>query len=162
MEESEELAIVREAGRLYVDGDIEGALGMVHPQGEFVLPDPIAPEGRTYRGLEGFRAGILRWIGDWDGYAPRIDRYIDADPGHVLVLLTERGTHRETGEDRMRKSSVLCVLEAGQMIRCCVFETWQDGFEQAGLDSQHAAEDASRTRAEEAGRPDGGLWPGTS
>lgn len=45
---------------------------------------------RTYRGVEGLRQAWLDWLGPWESYFVRLERFVDAGE-QVVVLSRDRG-----------------------------------------------------------------------
>src|SRR4051794_33814750 len=87
---------------------------------------------RTYRGVDGLRQAWLDWLGPWEEYFFRIERFVDAGE-QVVVLSRDRG--RRHGMEAQIESPVAAVwtLRGGRVVRAEFFTSRDHALEAVGL-----------------------------
>ncbi|WP_326525327.1 nuclear transport factor 2 family protein [Sphingomonas sp.] len=92
------VAVVRRLYDAFGRGDVAGVLGAMHADIEWLEAEnfPYA-DGNRYRGPDAVAAGVFaRCIGEWDGFAVRMDELIDGDDT-VVALGRYEGVNKATG-----------------------------------------------------------------
>jgi ketosteroid isomerase-like protein len=116
---------VRDGLATVLDRDCESAIVM---PGEGEVADR-----RPYRGVEGLRQAWLDWLGPWESYFVRLERFVDAGE-QVVVLSRDRG--RRHGMEAEIESSVGAVwtLRERRVVRAEFYASRDQALEAVGLE----------------------------
>jgi ketosteroid isomerase-like protein len=110
---------------------IEASGGVIDPNVESSAP--WMGEGRSYRGLEGFRSMWLDWLEPWATYHTRVEGIVE-EGDRVLVLIRDRGRpHDSDAEVELVAGSVWTVRD-GKIARVEFYANRGELFEATGLD----------------------------
>jgi ketosteroid isomerase-like protein len=89
-------------------------------------------EGRTYRGIDGFRQLWLDWLEPWATYRVQLDGIFE-EGDRVVVLIRDRGrTHGSDAEVELVSGSVWTV-RGGRIARVAFYANRADLFEASGF-----------------------------
>jgi ketosteroid isomerase-like protein len=75
-----------------------------HPEIEWI-DDPTRADGRTYRGREGVREALERWLKSFDDYRFEIQRIVDCGGDDVLVVGLEVAKGRSAAPRSARSTT---------------------------------------------------------
>jgi len=103
---------------------------------EFCHPDvewTPREEGSTYRGREGVRRALERWLDSFDAYRYEVERIIDCGRDKVLVVGFDVGRGASSGAEARSLNYELLTIRDGMIVRFCEYETKQEALEAAGL-----------------------------
>lgn len=137
---ADELETVRVGAAAFELGNLEAALENLDPEAEFTLPAEMTPEGRTYRGVAGARAAIRQMIGGFDAYNARIESFVDAGDGSIVVLGVHGGYDRALARQVKLSPGAIITPRDGRAIRVEIFATWAEALRAAGVDPTTASE----------------------
>lgn len=114
---SENVAIIRSIYRGFAEGDVAAVLGAMSPEIVWMEAEnfPYA-DHNPYRGPEAVAQGVFaRCIGEWNGFAVRMDDLIDGGD-RVVALGRYGGENKATGR-RMNPQAVhVWTLRDGKVI----------------------------------------------
>jgi ketosteroid isomerase-like protein len=90
-------------------------------------------EGRVYRGHEGVRQSIERWLEQWDEFEYAADRFVDCGD-EVLVVGREHGRGLASGARVTSRHYSVWTLRAGKILRYREFYDEDDALKAVGLE----------------------------
>jgi ketosteroid isomerase-like protein len=90
-------------------------------------------DGSTYRGREGVREALERWLDSFDDYRFEIERIIDCGDDQVLVVGVESGTGAASGVEISSLNYELLTIRDGMIVRYREFYDERAALEAAGL-----------------------------
>jgi ketosteroid isomerase-like protein len=91
-----------------------------------------AGEGRTYKGIDGFRQLWLDWLEPWDTYQVQVDEIIEAGD-RVAVLIRDHGRRHDTDAEVELISGSVWMVRDGKIARAEFYANRNDLFEATGL-----------------------------
>jgi ketosteroid isomerase-like protein len=103
-----------------------------HPEVEWT-DDPTRADGRTYRGREGVREALERWLESFDDYRFEVQRIVDCGDDDVLVVGLEVGRGAVSGAEVRSVNHELLTIREGMIVRFREFYDESDALEAAGL-----------------------------
>jgi ketosteroid isomerase-like protein len=107
------------------------AVGVCHPNIEW-FDDPARADGRTYRGREGVRKALERWLDAFEEYDFTVERYVDCGDD-VLVVGVEQGRGAVSGAPVRSTNHELVTLREGMIVRFREFYDERAALEAVGL-----------------------------
>jgi ketosteroid isomerase-like protein len=123
---------VRDAVEAYNRGDLDAALGRLHPDVEWRTLDAF-PDAGTYRGPEGVRDFFQTWNDTFEGFRLHLDECVALDEDLVLATLRVSGKGAGSGAEVESPAFFQIVeLRDGLVIRARMFETEDEALEAAG------------------------------
>jgi uncharacterized protein len=124
--------VVRGIYDAFDSGDVGQALSAIDPEVVWDLSNHSWPGADQYFGHEGIVEVLSEWIGAFEGYTVKPERFIDAGD-NVVVIQRETAQHKgtETGIDR-RTASVY-TMRGGRAIRIDHYLDIPKALEAAGL-----------------------------
>ena len=106
-------------------------LEFCHPDIEW-FDDPARADGRTYRGREGVRKALERWLDAFEEYTFTVERYVDCGDD-VLVVGVEQGRGAVSGAPVRSTNHELVTLREGMIVRFREFYDERAALEAVGL-----------------------------
>jgi ketosteroid isomerase-like protein len=100
-----------------------------HPKVEWTSRE----DGLTYRGREGVREALERWLESFDEYRYEVQRIIDCGGDDVLVVGLEVGRGAMSGAEVRSVNHELLTIRDGMIVRFREFYDESDAREAAGL-----------------------------
>jgi ketosteroid isomerase-like protein len=100
-----------------------------HPEVEWSQRE----EGWSYRGREGVREALERWLESFDEYWYEVQRIVDCGGDEVLVVGLEVGRGAISGAEVRSVSYELLTIRDGQIVCFREFHDESDALEAAGL-----------------------------
>lgn len=88
-------------------------MGFCHPQVEWTSRE----DGLTYRGREGVREALERWLESFEEYRYEVERIIDCGGNDVLVVGLEVGKGAMSGADVRSVNHELLTVRDGMIVR---------------------------------------------
>jgi ketosteroid isomerase-like protein len=104
-------------------------MGFCHPQVEWTSRE----DGLTYRGREGVREALERWLESFEEYRYEVERIIDCGGDDVLVVGLEVGKGAMSGADVRSVNHELLTVRHGMIVRFREFYDEGEALEAAGL-----------------------------
>jgi ketosteroid isomerase-like protein len=96
------------------------------------IDDTRRVDGRTYRGREGVREALERWLESFDDYRFEIQRIVDCGDD-VLVVGREVGRGAMSGAEVRSVNYELLTVREGMIVRFREFHDESAALEAAGL-----------------------------
>jgi len=90
-------------------------------------------EGSTYRGREGVRQALERWLESFDDYRYEVQRIVDCGGDDVLVVGLEVGRGAISGAEVRSVNHELLTIRDGMIVRFREFYDESSALEAAGL-----------------------------
>ena len=104
--------------------------GIFHPDLESVAV--WAGEGRTYKGVDGFRQLWLDWLEPWASYHVQVEEIIEAGD-RVAVLIRDHGRRHDTEAEVELISGSVWTVRDDKIARAEFYANRDDLFEATGL-----------------------------
>ena len=101
-----------------------------HPEVEWTSRE----DGVTYRGREGVREALERWLDSFDEYRYEVQRIIDCGGDDVLVVRLEVARGAMSGAEVRAVNYELLTIRDGMIVRFREFFDEADALEAAGLE----------------------------
>jgi ketosteroid isomerase-like protein len=127
----ENVEVVRAIYDAYDRGDYEAAFEYFHMDIEW-FESPETPGAGVYRGHEGVRESLGRWIGAWDDYHFEL-RELTNVGDCVLAEGWQRGRGRGSGVEVSEEIFTVWTLQARKVVRVAWFRTRAGALEAVGL-----------------------------
>jgi ketosteroid isomerase-like protein len=106
---------VREAWEAFGRGDIDGATSTTDDSAEIVVPETL-PWGGTYRGPDGFKEMIGKFMGELEEFNAQPQTFLEADDDHVVVPVG--GSARtKSGNELAIRALWLYQVRGGKLVR---------------------------------------------
>jgi ketosteroid isomerase-like protein len=105
------------------------AMEFCHPEVEWTSRG----DGLTYRGREGVREALERWLESFDDYRYEVQRIVDCGGDNVLVVGLEVGRGAMSGAEVRSVNHELLTIRDGMIVRFREFYDESDALEAAGL-----------------------------
>ena len=90
-------------------------------------------DGLTYRGRQGVREALERWLDSFDDYRYEIQRIVDCGDDDVLVVGLELGRGAMSGAEVRSLNYELLSIRNGMIVRFREFYDESEALEAAGL-----------------------------
>jgi len=116
----------------FVRNGIAAFAQMVHPEYEFVLVrDEVGDQG-SYRGVDGFFAGMREWLSSWETYRIEAEEVIDLGDA-ALVLTIDRGRSKLAGLPMEQRAAVIHRFRDGLIARSETYMRRETALAAAGM-----------------------------
>jgi|RhiMetdeSRZDD1v2_1073273.scaffolds.fasta_scaffold891071_3 ketosteroid isomerase-like protein len=126
----ENVEIVRRSIEAYNRGDLDAVFKDAAPDFEYDLSRAVGPWRGVY-GRDGALSQIREIVESWEWV--RVEQHELIEVGeHVVVPWTLRGAGRD-GIEVEARSTWLCTIRDGLIVRICLYQELQEAFEAAGL-----------------------------
>ena len=123
--------MVKACFALFEEGDLEGILQYIDPEGE-VIESPKMPDAQTFHGHDGFIAAIGHWSGEFDDFQVELERLIDAGDT-VITFVRQVGRGKQSGVPVETRVGNLYTFRNGRVLRWEMFTPPEEALEAAGL-----------------------------
>ena len=104
-------------------------MAFCHPEVEWTSRE----DGLTYRGREGVREALERWLESFDEYRYEVQRIIDSGGDDVLVVGLEVARGAMSGAEVRSVNHELLTVRDGMIVRFREFFDEREALEAAGL-----------------------------
>jgi uncharacterized protein len=105
---------VRERWADFAKGDLDGAVSTTDENAEIVMPETL-PWGGTYRGPEGFKEMIQKFLSNFESVDPKPTGFLEADDGETVVVTVEGVGKTKSGNELSGHSVWLYKVEDGRL-----------------------------------------------
>jgi ketosteroid isomerase-like protein len=92
---------------------------------------PTIPGGRTYIGLDGFRAGLLDWLAPWSSYRAEIEETVDLGD-RVLILRSAFGRLQGSAQEVRIEGATISTVRNGVIARVEAYADRPEALKAAG------------------------------
>ena len=129
---AEDVEVVRRSFELWLGGDVEGWLETLDPEIEWdISGHPLPDVPNRGRGREAFVTDMMAtYMSGWTDYSAEFKEATEVG-GHVLVVLHETASMRETGVPLDRDLAQLWTVRDGRGSFLRVFQSKADALEAA-------------------------------
>jgi ketosteroid isomerase-like protein len=131
----ENVDIVRRGVKAFIDGRLDEAVVIYHPDVEWHTAADEPDAFRPYRGLEGLAQLVETWSDIWaEGFegAAQFDEFIDADP-HVIVPMRARLRGRSSGAEVEVPETWVFTFRGKKVAAVREYRTTAEALETLGL-----------------------------
>jgi ketosteroid isomerase-like protein len=130
----ENVELVRRGFDLWTRGDLEGFLETIDPAiGWDISTHPLPDVSNRGRGREAFTTDMLAtYLSGWNDYSSEVKEVSEAGE-HVILVLHETATMRDTGVPLERDLVQLWTVRGGKAVFLRVFRTKPEALEAAGV-----------------------------
>jgi ketosteroid isomerase-like protein len=111
---------VKERWADFANGDLDGAVSTTDEDAEIVMPETL-PWGGTYRGPEGFKEMIQKFLSNFESVDPKPTEFLDADDGETVIVTVEGVGKTKTGNELSGRSVWLYKVRDGRLKRAEFF-----------------------------------------
>lgn len=95
-------------------GDVDAAVSTTDENAEIVIPETL-PWGGTYRGPDGFKEMIQKFLSEFESVNPKPIAFLEADDGETVVVVVEGVGKTKSGND-LRGRSVWLYKVSGETL----------------------------------------------
>jgi uncharacterized protein len=95
-------------------GDIDGAVSTTDENAEIRMPDTL-PWGGTYKGPDGFKEMIQKFVSNFESIEPNPTAFLEADDGETVVVVVEGTGKTKSGNELGGRSVWLYKVSDGKL-----------------------------------------------
>jgi uncharacterized protein len=106
--------LVRERWGDFANGDIDGAVSTTDENAEIRMPETL-PWGGTYRGPDGFKEMIQKFLSNFESIDTNPTAFIEGDDGETVVVVVEGAGKTKTGNELSGRSVWLYKVRDGRL-----------------------------------------------
>ena len=99
----------------FAKGDLDGAVSTTDENAEVRLPDTL-PWGGTYKGPEGFKEMIQKFLSNFESVDPKPTAFLEADDGETVVVIVEGVGKTKSGNELSGRSVWLYKVSDGKLM----------------------------------------------
>ena len=106
---------VKERWADFAKGDLDGATSTTDENAEIRLPETL-PWGGTYKGPEGFKEMIQKFLSNFESVDPNPTAFLEADDGETVVVVVEGTGKTKSGNELGGRSVWLYKVSDGKLM----------------------------------------------
>src|SRR6185312_7470322 len=99
----------------FAKGDLDAAVSTTDENAEIRLPD-TPPWGGTYKGPEGFKQMIQKFLSNFESVDPKPTAFLEADDGETVVVIVEGVGKTKSGNELSGRSVWLYKVRDGKLM----------------------------------------------
>jgi ketosteroid isomerase-like protein len=99
----------------FAKGDLDAAVSTTDENAETRLPDTL-PWGGTYKGPEGFKEMIQKFLSNFESVDPKPTAFLEADDGETVVVIVEGVGKTKSGNELSGRSVWLYKVSNGKLM----------------------------------------------
>jgi ketosteroid isomerase-like protein len=122
--------VVRTGWDAFVRQDMDQAVAGVDESGEIVVPESL-PWGGTYRGPDGFKEMLGKFMSNMEDFRPSPQGFLEADDDHVVVPIDVQ-LRTTAGNDLTGRALWLYKVKGGKIVRAELFTDTADTLRALG------------------------------
>jgi ketosteroid isomerase-like protein len=123
---SENIEVVREGLEAFLDGDLDRALELAHPDIVSTRTAPL-PDPQTYHGFDGLVQMWADWTADFDEFEMESVEFAEVGD-RVIVEMINRGTGKASGVVVDGRFWFAYTLAGGKVVRLDAYLTKDQAF----------------------------------
>jgi uncharacterized protein len=105
---------VKERWADFAKGDLDGAVSTTDENAEIRLPETL-PWGGTYKGPDGFKEMIQKFLSNFESVDPKPTAFLEADDGETVVVVVEGSAKTKSGNELGGRSVWLYKVSDGKL-----------------------------------------------
>jgi uncharacterized protein len=99
----------------FAKGDLDAAVSTTDENAEVRLPETL-PWGGTYKGPEGFKEMIQKFLSNFESVDPKPTAFLEADDGETVVVIVEGVGKTKSGNELSGRSVWLYKVSNGKLM----------------------------------------------
>ena len=96
-------------------GDLDGAVSTTDENAEITMPETL-PWGGTYKGPEGFKEMIQKFLSNFESVSPEPTAFLEADDGETVIVPVEGVGKTKSGNELTGRSVWLYKVKDGKLM----------------------------------------------
>jgi uncharacterized protein len=96
-------------------GDLDGAVSTTDENAEITIPETL-PWGGTYKGPEGFKEMIQKFLSNFESVSPEPTAFLEADDGETVMVTVEGVSKTKSGNELTGRSVWLYTVRGGKLM----------------------------------------------
>jgi len=96
-------------------GDLDGAVSTTDENAEITIPETL-PWGGTYKGPEGFKEMIQKFLSNFESVSPEPTAFLEADDGETVMVTVEGVSKTKSGNELTGRSVWLYTVRSGKLM----------------------------------------------
>jgi len=105
---------VKERWEDFGRGDLDAAVSTTDANAEIVLPETL-PWGGTYKGPDGFKEMIQKFLSNFESIDPKPTSFLEADDGETVIVTVEGVGTTKAGKELSGRSVWLYKVNDGKL-----------------------------------------------
>jgi uncharacterized protein len=105
---------VKERWSDFANGDLDGAVSTTDENAEIRMPETL-PWGGTYRGPDGFKEMIQKFLSNFESVDPEPTSFLEADDGETVIVTVEGVGKTKAGKELSGHSVWLYKVHDGKL-----------------------------------------------
>jgi uncharacterized protein len=105
---------VKERWDDFAKGDLDGAVSTTDENAEIRMPETL-PWGGTYKGPDGFKEMIQKFLSNFESVDPNPTAFLEADDGETVVVVVEGTGKTKSGNELGGRSVWLYKVSGGKL-----------------------------------------------
>jgi uncharacterized protein len=105
---------VKERWSDFANGDLDGAVSTTDENAEIRMPETL-PWGGTYKGPEGFKEMIQKFLSNFESVDPEPTSFLEADDGETVIVTVEGVGKTKAGKELSGHSVWLYKVHDGKL-----------------------------------------------
>jgi hypothetical protein len=106
---------VKERWSDFANGDLDGAVSTTDENAEIRMPETL-PWGGTYKGPEGFKEMIQKFLSNFESVDPEPTSFLEADDGETVIVTVEGVGKTKAGKELSGHSVWLYKVNDGKLM----------------------------------------------
>jgi ketosteroid isomerase-like protein len=115
IEMGENADAIKERWDDFAKGDLDGAVSITDENAEIRMPETL-PWGGTYKGPEGFKEMIQKFLSNFESVDPKPTAFLEADDGETVVVTVEGVGKTKSGNELSGRSVWLYKVRDGRLV----------------------------------------------
>lgn len=123
--------VVKAGWDAFGKGDIDAAVSTTDEGAEIVIPEAL-PWGGSYKGADGFKEMITKFVSNFESVEPKPTGFLEADDGETVIVTVEGAGKTKSGNELSGRSVWLYTVRDGKITRAEFFGDTAQALEALG------------------------------